>query len=340
MALIDRIKHDAATDDLLVWKYPREDIRIGAQLIVNQSQEAVFVKGGQVLDLFGPGTHTLTTANIPLLRKLVNLPFGGQSPFSAEIWYVNKTVKGGLKWGTKAPIPVIDPKYNFPVSVRAYGKWGLRIADSRSFIAQVVGSQLRADSSRVEEYFGGEIVQRLSDALARFFVEQGVSIFEANAKLNELSRFTTDQISPKFARFGIEIVTFNVENISLPDDEKRKFQEILGRRMEIEQVSEAQVGQAYVTMRSFDVLEKAAQNSGGAAGGLLSGGIGLGMGLAGGVSAGQQLGKALNFTGQEQAAKPDDDAVARLQQIKRMLDAGLITEKEFNTKKQQILDSI
>jgi len=338
MALIDRIKHDAATDDLLVWKYPREDIRIGAQLIVNQSQEAVFVKGGQVLDLFGPGTHTLTTANIPLLRKLVNLPFGGQSPFSAEIWYVNKTVKAGLKWGTKAPIPVIDPKYNFPVSVRAYGKWGMRITDSRSFVAQVVGSQLRADSSRVDEYFGGQIVQQLSDALARFFVEQGVSIFEANAKLNELSRFTIDQISPEFARFGIEMVNFNVENISLPDDEKRKFQEILGRRMEIEQVSEAQVGQAYVTMRSFDVLEKAAENSGGAAGGLLAGGVGLGMGLAGGVSAGQQLGKTLNVT--QQAAKPDDYSVARLQQIKRMLDAGLITEKEFNTKKQQIMDSI
>jgi membrane protease subunit (stomatin/prohibitin family) len=129
-----------------------------------------------------------------------------------------------------------------------------------------------------------------------------------------------------------------VENISLPDDEKRKFQEILGRRMEIEQVSEAKVGKAYVTMRSFDVLEKAAQNSGGTAGNLLAGGVGLGMGLAGGVSAGQQLGKALNIT--PQATEPDDDAVARLQQIKRMLDAGLITQKEFDTKKQQILDSI
>ncbi len=339
MALIDRIKHDAPMDDLLVWKYPSEDIRIGSQLIVNQSQEAVFVKGGQTLDLFGPGTHTLTTANIPLLRKLVNLPFGGQTPFSAEIWYVNKTVKGGLKWGTKAPIPVIDPKYKFPVSVRAYGKWGLRVADSRTFVGQIVGSQLRADSSRIDEYFGGEIVQRLSDALARFFVEQNVSIFEANAKLNELSRFTAGQISPEFARFGIEIVSFNVENISLPDDEKRKFQEVLGRRMEIEQISEAEVGQAYVAMRSFDVLEKAAENSGGAAGGLLAGGVGLGMGLAGGVSAGQQLGSALNLTPQGQP-NPADNVVARLQQIKQMFDAGLITEQEFNTKKQQILDAI
>jgi membrane protease subunit (stomatin/prohibitin family) len=214
----------------------------------------------------------------------------------------------------------------------------LRIADSRSFVEQVVGSQLRADSSRVDEYFGGQIVQHLSDALARFFVEQGVSIFEANAKLNELSRFTTEQISPEFARFGIEIVYLNVENINLPDDEKRKFQDILGRRMEIEQISEAQVGQAYVTMRSFDVLEKVAENSGGAAGGLLAGGVGLGMGLAGGVSAGQQIGSAINITSQE--AKPADDMVTRLQQLKRMLDAGLITEKEFDTKKQQILDSI
>ena len=340
MGLIDRIKHDPPMDDLLVWKYPSEDIRLGSQLIVNQSQEAVFVKGGEALDVFGPGTYTLTTANVPLLRKVVNLPFGGQTPFSAEVWYVNKTVKSGLKWGTKSPIPVIDPKYNFPVSVRAYGKWGLRIADSRSFIGQIVGSQLRADSSRIEEYFGGQIVQRLSDGLARFFVEQGVSIFEANAKLNELSDFTTGQINPDFARFGIEIVNFNVENISLPDDEKRKFQEILGRRMEIEQVSEAKVGQAYVTMRSLDVLEKAAQNSGGPAGSLLAAGVGGGMGLGGGAAAGQQLAEALKITPQAQPAKPAEDPVARLQQLKRMLDAGLISESEFNTTKQRILESM
>jgi membrane protease subunit (stomatin/prohibitin family) len=102
MALIDRIKFDAPDDNILVWKFPSDELTLGTQLIVNQSQEALFLKGGQVCDLFGPGTYTLSTANLPLLRALVDLPFGGQTPFAAEVWFVNKTVKRDLRWGTQA----------------------------------------------------------------------------------------------------------------------------------------------------------------------------------------------------------------------------------------------
>src|SRR5262249_38106687 len=108
MALMHRIKRDETADDQVVWKFPSEEIRIGSQLIVNQSQEAIFVKGGQALDVFGPGTHTLSTANIPLLSKLINLPFGGETPFTAEIWFVNRTAKRDLTWGTPAPIQLFD----------------------------------------------------------------------------------------------------------------------------------------------------------------------------------------------------------------------------------------
>src|SRR5208283_4379891 len=238
MALIDRIKYDAPSDDAVVWKFPSEDIRLGAQLIVNESQEVVFFKGGKALDTFGAGTHTLSSGNLPLLRKLVNLPFGGKTPFSAEVWYVNKTVKRDMKWGTKGPIQVIDPLYNYPVSVRAFGRWGMRVIDARSFIVQIVGTQTSSSSKgyigseRIEEYFVGEIVQRLSDALAKFFVENNISIFQVSARINDLSAFISSDISPEFQRFGIEVVNFNVERISIPEEDQKKFQEILGRRME------------------------------------------------------------------------------------------------------------
>jgi membrane protease subunit (stomatin/prohibitin family) len=343
MALIDRIKFDAPSDDWLVWKYQTneanrdEQIRIGAQLVVNQTQEALLVKGGQALDLFGPGTHTLTTGNIPLLRKLINLPFGGQTPFPAEVWYINKHAKRNLRWGTKTPIPLIDPVYNYPVSVRAYGQWGIRVEDSRRLMTQLVGTLRDLRSDRIDDYFTGEILQRLSDALSKYFVEKGVSIFQANAKLNELSQFAADAILAEFKRFGLEIVNFNVESVNIPEEEKKKFQEVLGKRMEIEQVSKAQVGQAYTTARTFDVLEKAASTEGGTAGNILAGGLGVGLGLGAGVPVGQQVGQAMN----PQPVKPAaEDPMAKLQKLKQMLDAGLITQDEFNAKKKQILDAM
>src|SRR6266542_5521424 len=274
MAIVDRVKFDAPSDDFLVWKFSSEgraeELKLGSQLIVNQSQEAVFVKGGQALDVFGPGTHTLSTGNIPLLNKLINLPFGGQTPFTAEVWFVNKTVKRDLTWGTKGPIQMIDPIYQFPVSVRAFGRWGLRIFKTQSFVSQIVGTLKYTDTQRIKEYFIGEIVQKLSDALAKYFVKENISIFQVSAKLNDLSSFIQCDITPEFDRFGIEIVNFNVERISIPEEEQKKYQEILGKRMEIEQVSKANIGQAYITMRTFDTLESAAKNEGGTAGNLLS----------------------------------------------------------------------
>ena len=113
MAIIDRIKYDGNSNgsQWLSYKCPSEQFVLGSQLIVNQGQEALFFKGGEALDLFGPGTHTLSTGNLPILNKLVNLPFGGKTPFSAEIYYINKTANLDMKWGTSTPIPLEDPKY-------------------------------------------------------------------------------------------------------------------------------------------------------------------------------------------------------------------------------------
>lgn len=337
MRIVDRIKYDAPDDTQIVWKFPGEDLRLGSQLIVNQSQEVVFVKGGQALDTFGPGTHTLSTGNLPLLNRLVNFPFGGKTPFSAEVWYVNTMVKRDMKWGTKGPVQIIDPQFNFPVSVRAFGRWGFRIDEPRSFVVKLVGTLRTTDSARIEEHFTGEITQRLSDALAKCLVEKQTSVFQANARLNEISAFVTGDITPEFTRFGIEIINFNIERVSIPEEEQKKFQEVLGKRMEIEQISGAKVGQAYATMRTFDTLEKAAVNEGGGSGQLLGAGLGIGAGLGAGVPIGQQLGHAMNIHPEQPVT---DDPMAKLQKLKQILDGGLITQEDFDAKKKTILESL
>lgn len=335
MTIIDRIKFDAPADDILVWKYPTDSLTLGTQLIVNQSQEALFLKGGKVFDLFSPGRHTLTTANLPLLGTIVNLPFGGETPFAAEVWFINKTVKRDLKWGTQSPIPLIDPTYNYPISVRAFGRWGIRVDDSRKFVLHIVGTQLKADSTKIVDYFIGQIHQHFSAAVAKFIHEEKTSIFEINVKLNELSQFSADAIAPEFSRFGIELINFNVERVSIPDNELAKFQEVFGRRMEIEQISKADIGPAYTTMRTFDTLDKAAENPSGSAGALLSSGIGLGVGIGAGTSLGKQLGDSLKI-----APGQGQDPITRLQILKRMLDEHLITEEEFDIKRKAIMNSI
>ena len=159
MALLDRIKFDAPSNDMVVWKYPSEEVRLGSQLIVNESHEAIFVKGGKVLDVFGPGTHTLHTKNLPLLGNIFSIPFGGRTPFTAEIWFVDKTVKRNLKWGTPRPIPTLDPLLGYLISVRAFGRWGIRISDSKVFLVELIGSFPNADNETVTDYFIGEIGQ-------------------------------------------------------------------------------------------------------------------------------------------------------------------------------------
>ena len=301
--------------------------------IVNEIQEAIFFKGGRALDLFGPGRHTLTSGNLPLLCGLLNLPFGGKTPFTTEVWFINKHVKRDIQWGTRSPIPLVDPVYGYPVSVRAYGQWGIRVLDLRRLVLQLVGTLPDLRSEKVNDYFSGEIVQRFSDALAKFFVERRGSIFDANAKLNELSQFTIDAIQAEFNRFGLEVVNFNVGRISLPEEELKKFQEVLGKKMEIDQIGGSQVGQAYTVSRAFDVLDKAASAEGGTAGALLAGGIGLGAGLSAGVPIGQQLDRAMSS-----AAKADP--TVRLHKLKELLENGLISQEDFEMRKRQILSDI
>lgn len=330
MALVDRLKWDAASDDELVWKWPSDNLRLGTQLIVHDGQEALFFKGGRALDLFGSGTHTLSTRNLPVLGGLVNLPYGGATPFAAEVWFVSKTAKLDLKWGTTGAMQVLDPRYSIPVSLRAFGQYGVRVADSRSFVHQLVGARGYASTDQILSYFTTEIIQRLSSAMAGFLAERGISVFELAANLDTLSEFVKDRLKLGFERFGIELVTFGIARASIPEEEMNRFQAGFERRMEIENIGRTDLSDTYTRMRQLDALAN------------------LGASEVGAVFLGNAaLGGALDGVGgplqpeRRQPASPEpaglNDPAERLIRLKALRDQGLITDEEYQSRRNAIL---
>lgn len=281
MALIDRIKYDGPKDGQpwIVYKFPSDEFVLGSQLIVNQSQEALFLKGGEALDLFGAGTHTLITGNLPLLNKLVNLPFGGQTPFSAEVYYINKIARLDMRWGTSVPFPVEDPKYGILLSIRAFGQYGITIKDSRQFILQIIGAVpggAVANYDVVTKYFNGIINTKIKDIVSKLMIRKKISFLEVTTYIDELSFDCKEAINDEFERFGIEIMNFYLESINAPKEEYEKLRQYK---------EELALGaDFYRQRRSFDVLDKLADNP--SAGGMATAGLGLGMGIGAGAAAG------------------------------------------------------
>ena len=283
MAIIDRVKYDGRPD-ILAWKYPSEELSTWTQLIVNQSQCAVLYKGGQALDAFGPGRHTLSTQNIPILCHAVNLPFGGQTPFSAEVWFVNLVDNLDVKWGTPSPIQVQDPKYGIFVPIRANGRFGLRIVEPRQFLTRLVGTLTSFSAHDVARYFRGLYVTRIKDAISTYFTQHEISILEINTYLDELSEYMRERLVPFLAEYGIGLVNFFVNDISFPEDDPAivRLRDALAKRAEMNVV-----GYSYVQERTFDTLEGAATNQGGGAASVMGAGMGLGMGFGMGAGMGE-----------------------------------------------------
>lgn len=286
MAVVEVIKYNG-TPDVFAWKYPSEELGTWTQLIVNESQEAVLVKSGKVLDVFGSGRHTLETANIPILNNIVNLPFGGKSPFTAEVWYINKGYNLDIKWGTPSPVQIQDPKYGIFAPVRANGAFGIRISDTKKFLIKLVTTMTSFDSETITKYFRGLYITKVKDAISTYLVHRQISILEINAYIDELSGYMKEKIQPVMNDYGIELVSFYVNEISVPEDDTavQKLKDALSKRAEMNII-----GYSYQQERSFDTLEGAAKNSGSTATPFMGAGMGLGMGLGMGQGFGTGFG--------------------------------------------------
>ena len=296
MAIVEVIKYNG-TPDLLAWKYPSEELGTWTQLIVNESQETILFKGGKALDIFESGRHTLETANIPLLNKIVNLPFGGRSPFTAEVWYINKLFSLDVKWGTATPIQIQDPKYQIFCPVRANGTFGIQIEDSKKFLVKLVGTMPAFSRQELVKYFRGLYITKVKDAISSYVVHKQISILEINAYIDELSTYMREKIEPVMAEYGIKLVNFYVNDISVPEDDPavEKLKNALAKKAEMNII-----GYSYQQERSFDTLEGAAMNPGSNSAPLMGAGMGLGMGVGLGGAVGNAFGNvAQSFSTKE-----------------------------------------
>ncbi|NHM16452.1 antifreeze protein type I [Eggerthellaceae bacterium zg-887] len=275
MALMSVVKYNGSPD-VFAWKWPDGELPLCSRLIVSESQKAILFQGGEVAEVYEAGSYTIVTPNIPVVETLVNAPFGGFSPFSAEVWFVSKLFNFDVKWGTPSPIQLQDPKYGIFVSVRANGQFGIQISDPVCFLLQLVGTLSSFSKRDISQYFRGVYVTRVKDAISSFILQERISLLEINQHLDELSGFLHDRIAPVMDEYGIDLVSFNVNDISIPEDDISvvKLKETLAKRAEMDII-----GFDYVQERSFNTLEGAATNPNSGASAVMGAGVGMGMGL-------------------------------------------------------------
>ena len=221
MKIIDVIKYEG-NNDTFVWKHPAEDFNTLSQLIVHESQEAVFFRNGQALDVFGPGRYTLHTQNIPLLNKIINLPSGGESPFHCEVYFVNKTMPLDMKWGTSSQVVVQDPKFNILLHAGANGGMGVQISDAKKFLSRFVGTAHSFEKETLISYFREMIVTHIKTYLTN--VMSKVSFVTVNSQLNDMSKAMHEVLNAEIQEFGVNLINFFVSSIQLDKDDYEKIQ--------------------------------------------------------------------------------------------------------------------
>lgn len=275
---IDVIQWTEADDSVLAYRFPMRDmeIQMGAQLIVRETQAAIFVNEGRVADVFGPGRHTLDTENLPLLTNLKNWDKLFESPFKSDVYYVSTRLRLNQRWGTQTPVTVRDAEFGI-ARIRAYGTYAYRISDPVRFHSQVSGTQEVYAMEELEGQLRNLAVTRMSDTLAG----SGIAFLDLAANQVALGEQIASRLAADVAEFGLTLEGFVVESLSLPDELQQRLDERIGMGI----IGD---GDRYARFQAARSIPVAAANSGGAAG--------IGAGLGAGVAMGQMMTDALRGT--------------------------------------------
>lgn len=358
-----------------IWKHPCEDFNSFTQLIVHESQEAIFFLNGQALDLFGVGRYTLETQNIPKLGKILNRTTGDRTPFHCEVYFINKTEQMAIRWGTDSKVQFIEPTYGFPISIGASGDMSLRVEDSRKLLIKLVGTENILEQQKLVGFFRAFLMTRVKTYIASVIKATKINIFEIDERLTEFSENIHNLLRPDFADYGIALEKFFVTTIVKPDGDAQyeKFKELHFRQYadiaeaklrqqtdlinaqteaqkividsQAQATKRAQEGYTYAQERGFDIAEKVAENE--AVGQFTNIGVGLGTmagvgGAVGGVVGGA-VNNAMGSAMQTSSSGMVDDMAefkAKVEKLNFMKSAGLISDEEFNNIKAELLRNI
>ena len=376
--IVDIIKYEG-NNETFIWKHPCEDFNSMTQLIVHESQEAIFFMNGQALDLLGPGRHTLETQNIPMLGKALNRIAGDKSPFHCEVYFINKTEQMSIKWGTDSKVQYIEPTYGFPISIGASGEMSLRAEDSRKLLLKLVGTEHFLGQQKLTSFFRALLMTRVKTYIAQAMKSNAINIFELDENLTVFSDSIHKQLVPDFADYGVSLERFFVTNVVKPDGDRQyeKFKELHFRQYadiaeaklrqqtdliyaqteaqkividsQAQATKRAQEGYTYAQERGFDVATEVARND--AVGQFTNLGVGFGTmagvgGAVGGMVGAQMqdaMGAATTPAIPAAPVQPADDMAAfkaKVDKLTLMKEAGIITEDEFNTMKAKLLSEI
>ncbi|MCB0537851.1 MAG: SPFH domain-containing protein [Bacteroidetes bacterium] len=287
MAIIDLVRWSPqGSKTIYAWRFPETNLSTYTQLVVQESQEAVLFSKGQVVGKFGPGKHTLNTENLPILRSLFGIPFGGKNPFTAEVWFVNKIQTFSIDWAV-SKMPIHDPDYNTQLPLVAGGRYGLKVNDAEKFLIKSVGTKTEFSQDDLTNQFFGEFSTKTKSQIAQYVIKHRVGFKYLSAYLDELSEYLKGVLNPFWDNLGLELLQFNITTIDIDKstEEGRKVAEAIAT-----QASMSITGHTWQQEQMFNTANNAVDGFGNGNGGLIGGLMAMnmmgGMGGSGAVGGG------------------------------------------------------
>lgn len=344
--------------ELLIWRQPEEDFNTNSTLIVMPGEQAIFIKNGKIEQVFENGSYKLSTENYPFISRIRNAFSGGISTFNCVVYFVRQAHSEEIMWGTSDPLKVNDPTYDIYLNIRSYGAFKIKISNCAKFLEKMIGNNINMvfQMEVVSKYFGMRMQQYIKSCFSRAIKKSRQDVIDVINEPDILAEYIAPFIQEMLDEYGIRLVNFSIASISVADDDQG-YQTIMEMKMNMAQ---ARIyGDNWARFQSKDIMKDLANNPG--AGGVAAAGAGMGMGLAAGGAFGamsQQM-----FSPMQQASAPvqppptsggrfvqqgnsDSGAAAAaskspielIKQLKEMLDLGVLSQEEFDAKKQEILN--
>ena len=337
---IDVIQWTEDGDGTLAWRFPMSGMEIqnGGQLVVRESQMAVFVNEGKVADVFGPGTYKLTTQTLPVLTYLKNWDKLFESPFKSDVYYFSTRQQIDQKWGTPQPITIRDKDFG-AVRIRAFGNYAFRIVDPKLFHTEISGTREIYSVSDIDGQLRGMVLQNISNAIA----SSGIPFLDLATNLIEFAKALRTQLDPEMAKLGLKLENMTVQSVSLPEE----LQKILDQKIGMGMVGN-DMGK-FMQYQTAQAIPKFAEGGGGGGSGIAGDAMGLGAGVALGQVLAQNLQAGLQGNPQAaaQAAAAQvaatlnpNDIIATLEKLGDLKAKGILTAEEFDAKKAELLKKL
>ncbi|MDR1340987.1 MAG: SPFH domain-containing protein [Prevotellaceae bacterium] len=288
MVIIDLVKWSPqGSKTIYAHRFHETNLSTYTQLIVQESQEAVLFSKGQIVGKFGPGKHTLNTENLPILRSLFGIPFGGKNPFTAEVWFVNKTTPYNIDWETDS-MSIHDPDYNTQLPLVSKGRYGLKISDAEKFLIKIVGTKSEFTQDDLTDQFYGEFSTRTKSTIVQFMLKHRIGFKSVSAFLADLSDYLKGTMSSFWENLGLNLTQFNITSIDIDDKTEtgRKVKEAIAQ-----QSTMSITGHTWQQEQMFNTANNAVDSFGNSSGGLIGGLMAINMmgGMGGGGAVGSGM---------------------------------------------------